>query len=290
MSKLRACLLAAVMIVASGLARAELLEDLAYTDTGNPRHTLHLLLPNEVSEPLPLVISLHGGGWNRGTKDHALRLLEPLAADGEIALASVGYRLSGEAIWPAQLEDIRQAYHWLVEHAADYGVDAGRIAVIGSSAGGHLAMMLGTQPDVDIDAVISLAGPTDLTTIVSQSIRTDHASPHSIGAQLIGGALDRHQAAAMSASPAILIDGNEPPHLMFHGDLDGVIPFAQSVEFDTVLEHAGVPSTLVRIAGADHGTRMPWPQIRELTSLYLRAIFAGEAPPLSDMTIPYATQ
>ncbi|MEO1017379.1 MAG: alpha/beta hydrolase [Pseudomonadota bacterium] len=285
-----ACLLLLSSAAASAPERTVIHEDLAYADTGNAAHTLHLLLPHQAAKPVPLVISLHGGGWNRGSKDHALALLAPLVVHGEIALASVGYRLSGEAVWPAQLDDVTAAYHWFVENAAAYGIDSSRIAVFGVSAGGHLAMMLGTQPEPDIAAVISVAGPTDLTTIADEPSRVDHASPRSIGAQLVGGALAKHQEAARAASPAAFIDGSEPPHLLFHGDLDRTIPFAQSADFDAALDKAGAASTLIQIAGADHGDRMPWAQIRELTSLYLSAVFASLEPPLTDLTIPYAAR
>lgn len=284
----------ALLLIASTASATEakqtvLYEDLPYAATSNPRQTLHLLLPQEVEAPLPLVISLHGGGWNRGRKDSAHGLLAPLVADGDIALAAVGYRLSGEAVWPAQLDDITRAHRWLIENAAEYGIDPNRIAVYGTSAGGHLAMMLATQPGLGIDAVVSVAGPTDLTTIAAEPGRGDHGAADSIGAQLIGGRLADNSDAARSASPMALIEGDEPPHLLIHGDLDGIIPYVQSSRFDAALEAAGVSSTLIRIAGADHAERMPWPHIRELTSLYLDAIFEGREPELADRTIPYAS-
>ncbi|MCX7825807.1 MAG: alpha/beta hydrolase, partial [Verrucomicrobiae bacterium] len=117
--------------------------DLAYVENGHARQKLDLYLPEKAAAPLPLIIWVHGGGWAAGSKDQCQPLRSGYTSRG-YAVASIGYRLSSDAIFPAQIEDCKAAIRWLRAHAKQYGLNPDRFGVWGSSAGGHLAALLGT--------------------------------------------------------------------------------------------------------------------------------------------------
>src|SRR6185295_6679368 len=121
--------------------------DLVHVEGGHERHKLDLYLPERASEPSPLIIWVHGGGWQNGSKDGCPPLRSGYVRRG-YAVASINYRLSGHAVFPAQIEDCKAAIRWLRAHAKEYGYDADRIGVWGASAGGHLVALLGTTSDV----------------------------------------------------------------------------------------------------------------------------------------------
>ena len=128
--------------------KAEL--DIPYAGTDNPRQRLDLYVPKipKADKPLPVVVFIHGGGWQAGDKRGGFGTVRPLVMTGEYAGVSVGYRLTGEAIWPAQIHDCKAAIRWLRANASKYNLDPVQIAVTGNSAGGHLVAMLGTSGDV----------------------------------------------------------------------------------------------------------------------------------------------
>jgi len=133
---------------AQGPAGYRLVENLDYVGAANPRQMLDLILPDTLDpKPRPLVVFIHGGGWEGRSKENPGTLFA-LLEGGAYAGASLNYRLSSEAIWPAQIHDVKAAIRWLRAHAADYGIDPGRIAVFGISAGGHLVSMLGVSQGV----------------------------------------------------------------------------------------------------------------------------------------------
>ncbi|MEM7394675.1 MAG: alpha/beta hydrolase, partial [Verrucomicrobiota bacterium] len=133
-----------------GLKGVKALRDLAYADSDNPRQKLDLYLPEKpASEKLPVIVYIHGGAWKGGNKSGGGRLLAPYVSGGRFAGVSVGYRLSGEAIWPAQIHDCKAAVRWVRGHAEEYGLDPDRIGLWGTSAGGHLVAMLGVGGEVE---------------------------------------------------------------------------------------------------------------------------------------------
>ncbi|MGH7202399.1 MAG: alpha/beta hydrolase fold domain-containing protein, partial [Planctomycetaceae bacterium] len=125
--------------------------DVPYAGTDNPRQRLDVLLPKEPAgeKPLPVVVFIHGGGWRNGAKERGLRELVPLVESGEYVGVTIGYRLSGEAKWPAQIHDCKAAIRWIRANAAKYHFDPDRIGVVGTSAGGHLVALLGTSGGVE---------------------------------------------------------------------------------------------------------------------------------------------
>jgi len=233
------------------------LRDIDYAGHGNPAQTLDLLLPaRREGPPHPLVIYIHGGSWDSGEKEDGLAPLS-LLATGDFALATINYRLIGEARWPAALEDARAAIAFLREHAADHHLDADRIGIVGVSAGGQIAGMLGTHaPDAAIPdglrCVVSFFGPSDFLSLVGhpESLEPEEAE---FAEKFFGIAGPELLETARHASPVNRVGPGTVPFLLIHGTEDEVVPFTQSEEMHAALLHAGVESTLIPVAGAGHG-------------------------------------
>ena len=129
----------------------KVLRDIPYASTKNPRQMLDLILPNKrvSNDPLPVIAFIHGGGWRNGNKSSGVNRVVGLVQTGRYAGVSIGYRLTGESIWPAQIHDCKAAIRWLRGNAKAHGLNPDKIAVWGSSAGGHLASMLGSTGGVE---------------------------------------------------------------------------------------------------------------------------------------------
>jgi acetyl esterase/lipase len=223
---------------------------------------LDLYLPEPEAAPAPGVIFFHGGGWRMGSRHSfgpafggwAPTPFERLAAAGFV-VASVDYRLSGEAAFPAQLDDVQAALGWLLGRAGELGLDPARIATWGESAGGHLAALLGLVPDSPIAAVVDWYGPSDLLTMGAQAAPDAIANadaPDSREALLIGGPPRENPEAARAASPAAHVRAGAPPFLIAHGTADRFVPYGQSALLAETLQAAGADARLVPVEGADH--------------------------------------
>jgi acetyl esterase/lipase len=222
----------------------------------------------------PVIVFVHGGGFRLGTRsvfcptwrDWDPNPFHRLVAEG-FAVASVDYRLSGEAVFPAQLHDVTAAVRWLHTRAAELGVEAGRIIAWGESAGGHLAALLGLtagRPDLELAGgspvpapagVVDWYGPADLLTLQSQArpdaiARSD--APDSREASLIGAPIPEAPELARRASPVTYVHPAAPPFHIAHGADDRFVPAAQSRELAEVLQKAGVSVRLDIVAEADH--------------------------------------
>jgi len=181
-------------------------------------------------------------------------------------VASINYRLSGEAKFPAQIEDCKAAIRWLRANAAQYGLDASHFGVWGSSAGGHLAALLGTSGEVKkwdagersdvssrVQAVCDFFGPTDLAQFVVTPGYESHAKADSPESKLLGGAVLENKDKAAAANPITYIDKDDPPFLIMHGEKDATVSPNQSQLLHDALQKAGVNSSLHFVAGARHG-------------------------------------
>jgi len=243
--------------------------DQPYALTTNPRQRLDLYLPRERHRgPLPVIVYLHGGGWMHGDKaDGAARLMD-FVRGGYYAGVSVGYRLSGEAPWPAPLHDVKAAVRWVRGNADRLGLDPARIAVWGRGAGAHLALMLGTTGNVprlegtlgefrqhtsQVRAVANFFGPTDLPALGRATGPIDRRSTETPEARLLGGAIPDKLSLSREASPVTHASAATPPVLTVHGTLDRVVPFSQAARLDDALHKAGAQSYLVTIDGGAHG-------------------------------------
>lgn len=266
-------------------ARAE--RDLAYVADGHPRQKLDLYLPPNPQGPLPVILWVHGGGWQSGSKENCLPLRQGYLERG-YALASLGYRLSGDAVFPAQIEDCKAAIRWLRAHAVQYGLDPARFAVWGSSAGGHLAALLGTSGDVAsfdtgahldassrVQAVCDFYGPTDFEAFVRTPGYESHARPESPEARLLGGLVSEQKERARLANPITHVSADDPPFLIVHGSQDPVVPLEQSALLFEALKQAGVSAHFHTIEGAGHGNGFGSEAVSTLVQTFFDAHLKG---------------
>jgi acetyl esterase/lipase len=235
------------------------LRDLQYVEGGHERNRLDLYLPERAEGRLPLIVWIHGGAWLGGSKENCPAL--PFTAKG-YAVASVNYRFSQHAVFPAQIEDCKAAIRWLRANAAQYQLDPDHIGVWGASAGGHLVALLGTTGDVKdlegtggnldqssrVQCVVDWFGPTDLAAMGKQADK-----PGTPVAQLIGGPVQENKEKARKASPLSYVSKDSAPFLIMHGDQDNVVPLAQSEVLAKALKKAGVEVKLQVVEGDGHG-------------------------------------
>jgi acetyl esterase/lipase len=237
--------------------------DIPYLVGGSPKQTLDLYLPDPARAPLPAVVWIHGGGWECGDK-HPCPVRD--FAERGYVIASVGYRLSGEAAFPSQLHDCKSAVRWLRAHATEYGIDRERIGTWGESAGGHLAALLGTTGhtrDFDVgdhldqssgvQCVVNWFGPVDFLEW-GAPFSPSMDSPESAVYRLLGGPFSQNLEKARCAGPLHHVHGRSAPFLTVHGDRDDIVPLVQSQRLHLALRSSGVESTLQVIPGAGHST------------------------------------
>lgn len=246
---------------------------------------------------LPVVVWLHGGAWRVGSKDFC-----PAArfATRGYAVVSVQYRFSQQAVFPAQIHDCKGAIRWIRANAGVYGFDPDRIGVWGVSAGAHLALLLGVtdgsaphEGDVGgnlehssrVAAVLNWFGPTDLRAI--NVIGRDNAG--NAVAKLLGGSGEKTAALAELASPLLFVGPGDAPLMTKHGDLDVLVPIAQSEQLHEAYRQAGLEERLVVIKGGGHGFP-PHPDEAKMTpethlgaalvffDKHLKAVASAQAP------------
>ena len=244
-------------------------KNIDYAGTANARQMLDLFIPKKAADkPRPLVVYIHGGAWEGGSKND-VGVLPALVTDGNFIAASVGYRLTNEAHWPAQIHDCKAAIRWLRAHAAEHGIDPERIAVFGISAGGHLVSLLGTTTgdgpkelegeigadkgvSAKVSCVINFCGPANFLTFADKGSIISVEAPGTAITKLLGGPLSANKAAGIACSPVTHITKNDPPFLHIHGTKDNLVPYRQAQEFDAALEKAGVSSTLLTGTDGPH--------------------------------------
>ncbi|MEI8043783.1 MAG: alpha/beta hydrolase [Verrucomicrobiota bacterium] len=235
------------------LAGVHVVKDLEYVAGGHERNRLDLYLPEKAARPLPVILWVHGGGWVGGNKTNgpAFRF-----ATKGYAVASMNYRFSQHAIFPAQIQDCKAAVRWLRANARKYGLDPDRIGAWGASAGGHLVALLGTTAGVKefegpggnedqssrVQAVVDWFGPTDFLTVGAKDTRT----------KLLGGDAQKNRDKAIKASPMTYVSKDAAPFLIMHGDEDQTVPIKQSEIFAAALKQAGADATMVVVKGGKH--------------------------------------
>jgi acetyl esterase/lipase len=235
--------------------------DVSYcTGAGKPL-LMDVFIPHtRIHDPTPAVLWLHGGGWERGDKNGSSGA-RFLAAAGFVT-ASIYYRLSGEARFPADIEDCKCAIRYLRANAAHYRIDPDRIGVAGASSGGHLALLVGmADPKAGLEgsggwqnvssqvrAVVSYYGPTDFRTMTADF----GARARAAITKLLGVPFEANPAAYAQASPISYVSPDDPPILMFHGDEDRLVPFSQSERMRDAYLKAGLKAELLKVGNADH--------------------------------------
>ncbi len=250
-------------------AEMTVLRDIEYVPGGHERQKLDLYQPGKAgsadgtAQQRPLIVWVHGGAWRAGNKNRcpARRFLR----EG-YAVASINYRLSQHAIFPAQIQDCKAAIRHLRAHAEEYGLDATRFGVWGSSAGGHLVALLGTSGGVEefdvgpnpgvsskVQAVCDFFGPTDFSKMSCFWSRMDHDAPDSPESKLIGGPMQQNKDKVQRANPIAYVTKDDPPFLIVHGDKDPLVPHNQSEMLYDALKKAGVDATFYTVRGGGHG-------------------------------------
>lgn len=234
--------------------------NVVYGHAGGEDLQLDIFAPKDVAGPFPGVVILHGGGWAKGSHEFFRPLGGALASRGYVA-ASVGYRLAPRHKFPAQIQDAKCAVRWLRANSERYQIDRERIAALGFSAGGHLALLLGMTEAKDglegeggnreqsssVQAVINISGPTDLTRPewpeVTRAILVD----------LFGGSRERMLDAYRAASPLTYVHRGAPPVLTIHGTSDDIVPYEQAQLLHSALRKAKVHARLISLHGKNHG-------------------------------------
>lgn len=267
MKALLACSIVALSLFSSQAAdsnRTEVIRDLEYARVGEHALKLDLHLPRGKVRA-PLIVWVHGGAWRSGSKKDMP--LGKLVEDG-YAVASVDYRLSTEAKFPAQVHDIKAAIRFLRSHSGEWHVASKKIVIAGDSAGAHLAALVGVSnghPELEgevgtnraqnsaVQGIISFYGAANLTTILKQS------TPHGLSVRvpaldlLLGGQPDDLPALARLASPVFHVDRHDPPLLLLHGDQDSQMPINQSLELCGAYQKVKAEVQLEVVHGAAHG-------------------------------------
>jgi acetyl esterase/lipase len=237
--------------------------NIVYAEAGSKKLLLDLYIPKWQKDPY-LIVWIHGGAWRSGSKESPpTGLLE-----AGYALASVNYRLSEEAIFPAPIHDIKAAIRFLRGNAKKYGYQSDKIIIWGSSAGGHLAALAGTtnndkalegtlgnylKESSSVQAIIDFYGPTNFLTILKQS------TPHGVSVRapalklLLGKPVEEDSTLAKQASPVYQVDPTDPPLLIVHGDQDIQVPVNQSLELMAAYKKLSLFVDIQFISGADHG-------------------------------------
>jgi len=269
-------------------AYAHAYRDLAYVADGHERQKLDLYLPIALpanGKRLPLIIWIHGGAFRMGSKDSAVFDLVPFEYLTQgYAIASINYRLSQHAKFPAQIEDCKAAVRWLRAHADQYQLDVARFAAWGPSAGGYLSAMLGTTGHVSqfevgahldqssqVQCVVDYFGPTDFLQMDAQRLPDGmiHDGANSPESELVGGAIQDHPAAVKRANPITYVSPPAPPFLIVHGDADPLVPYGQSILLVDTLRQANVAVTFYTVQGGGHG-RFTDPMVSNLTHEFLK--------------------
>lgn len=269
----------------SNASEVERHDDIRFADPGGVELLLNLHMPKGVKNP-PLVMFIHGGSWMNG--DRSRCRLDWVAQHG-YAVASIEYRLSSEALFPAQIHDCKGALRWLRAHQAEYGYNAAKVVVAGTSAGGHLAALMATSGDVAVlegdtaghgdqssrvQGVIDYYGPSDFVKrSENQPSKTD--DPEGGVYRLIGGPVKKNLEAARVASPVTHLSTDDPPFLILHGDADKTVFLDQSELLARLCKDMGIDVQFHIEPGGGHGFKQT-NQEKQLVLAFLKKVLRSE--------------
>jgi acetyl esterase/lipase len=238
-------------------------KDVIYAAVDGRNLGLDLYIPAGVPRP-PLLVWVHGGAWRSGTKAQ----VPPIFVQNGFATASLDFRQSTDARFPADVHDIKAAIRFLRAKAQEYGYRTDRIAIAGSSSGGHLAALVGVSGGVkelegtvggylnersDVQAIVVYYGASNLMTILAQSTPFGLAMRRPALELLLGALPESVPSLAQMASPVVHVGPGDPPLLLLHGDQDPQMPINQSHELQGAYEKAGLDVSLDVVHGAAHG-------------------------------------
>jgi len=229
------------------------IKNIEYKNINGKSLQLDIYIPKNIVKPAPLLVFIHGGGWRGGERVDYLVYLVAFAKKGYIT-ATVSYRLLKDGPYPACAEDITDAVQWFYKNGENYGYDPNRIALIGGSAGAHLALLAAYEwknPNIKNDslavavnkhrikAVVDIYGPVDLT--------TEYSRTHSLVTSFLGHTFEEAPELFTEASPIHYLDKNDPATMILHGTSDDLVPISQSDELKARLDSLGVPNVYYRL-------------------------------------------
>ena len=255
---------------AAELFRYRVEPNIVYHTANNYQDKLDVYRPADSTQPTPVVVVIHGGGWVEGTKEERVLEMMPYLQMG-FAAVNVEYRLGRVSLAPAAVEDCRCALHWVFANAKKYNFDPYRVVLQGGSAGGHLALMTGmltpaagfdrecrgpddnywsenpgTSHDPRVAAIVNWFGIAD----VLDEIHGPNAKGYAV---VWLGDQPNADEIAKRVSPINYVTHDLPPIITIHGDKDALVPYEQSVRLHKALDAAKVPNQLVTVPGANHG-------------------------------------
>ncbi len=233
--------------------------DVVYTKVKDWEGKMDIYLPPaKDKKPTAIVINIHGGGWNHGTKEEQNGFSSFFK--NEMAVANIEYRLTPQATAPAAVEDVRCALIYIIEHAIELNIDKNKIVVMGGSAGGHLALMAGmlennhlfdtncgTTQNIEVAAIIDKYGITDVWDWGYGKDLTSSSATKWLGKYA------KDENFAKSVSPISYVKKSTVPTLIIHGDADPTVPYQQSVKLYDALKKAGVVTEMITVPGGLHG-------------------------------------
>jgi acetyl esterase/lipase len=242
-----------------------LLSNIPYANDTLRKHLLDIYLPGTGKDTYPVVIWIHGGAWMSNDKFADMGYMKNTLKgfiDSGYAVASIDYRWSTMAVFPAQIKDCNRAVEFLYQNAAKYHLDKDKLALIGFSAGGHLANLLGLsnnnyvqsfypnekKPHFKIKLVLDFYGPADFTTLTGDGLK-DPKNPVTL---LLGARVTKREDLAKKASPVTYIDKNDPPFLIVQGEKDQSVDPNQSIALSNKLKAVGVKNDIIIVKDAPH--------------------------------------
>lgn len=283
-------------------SQVEVRLDQPYAGNENPKQRVDVYLPKKRNseKPLPVVALIHGGGWVNGDRlGYGAQAIQ-LARTGDWAAVTVGYRLTKEARWPSQAHDCKAAIRWIRAHATELNLDADKIAVWGSSAGGHLSSLLGTSGGVKelegdlgpntafssrVQCVVNLCGPEDFTQALMFDKEGKPVAKDDAVMGLLGGSYVEKHAEAVAASPVTYVTQDDPPFITFQGTQDKRVAFLHAEAIHAALRKAGVPSLLVPITGGGHGS-VNHPEVKARGEQFVNKVLRGIESTIDTTPIP----
>lgn len=246
-------------------------------DTTTP-HLLDIYLPEEGNGPFPAVIVIYGSAWfSNNLKATAFDAIgQPLLNNG-FAVVAINHRASTDAIFPAQIHDVKAAVRFIRANGNKHHIDPSFIGITGFSSGGHLSALVGTTGNVreytvegitldiegyvgayvstssHVDAVVDWFGPTDFQVMDSCGSEMEHNVPDSPESSLVGGPIQENDAMCALANPITYVDPEDPPFLILHGDADPLVPYCNSIALYDALQESGVESEFILVPEGGHG-------------------------------------
>ena len=246
-------------------------ENINYAGNNHIYNQLDIYTPKTNQKNHPVIITVYGSGWKRNDRkatDYIKRtLIQPLLEYG-FAVVSINHRSSSDAVFPAQIHDVKAAIRYIRGNEIKYGFNTKFVGITGSSSGGHLAAMAGTTSFVEemegsvgkflnysshVDAVVDWFGPTNFLIMDECGSRLIHNNEDSPESLLVGGAIQNNQSKVSLANPLTYISKKTPPFLVIHGMLDNLVPYCQSEVLHNALKSKNMESKLVLIEKGKHG-------------------------------------